>query len=237
LGSNRVNFTLREAQVKADRWFFSTAGGIFLVVMLIGFHLFISRGSGFEGRNIDPAIFPLVTVHGLAIAGWYVLFFIQSLLINVRKPRLHMKLGWSAVAIGLAITLTGSLVAIRSVQISPPTTRFFDMEYSRFLLVMLTEIVMFTMFVAAGIATRKQPQIHRAMMLLASLSLLAGATARIRPLYSIFGESGWVGLFGPVFCLGAALLGFRCAMTRKFDRMFVAGYAVWVIAYVLSAEL
>jgi hypothetical protein len=43
-------------------------------------------------------------VHGLAIAAWYVLFFAQSLLIGVRNRRLHFKLGWSAVGVGLAIS-------------------------------------------------------------------------------------------------------------------------------------
>ncbi len=35
-------------------------------------------------------------------------------------------------------------------------------------------------------------------MLLASLSILAGATFRMPILYPIYGESGWVGMFGPV---------------------------------------
>jgi hypothetical protein len=223
--------------MKADRLFYSAAGAMFLLAMTIGFHPFITSGSGLAGRHIDPVIFPLVTVHGLAIAAWYLLFFIQSLLITVRNRRLHMKLGWSAVAIALAIACTGSLVAIRSVQISPADFRFFDMEYARFLLVMLTEIALYTFFVAVGILFRKKPRIHRPMMVLASLSLLGGATARMPFLWPIFGHAGWVGLFGPVFCIGAALLLIRFAMTRSLDRWFAAGYALWMIAFIGSEKL
>lgn len=222
--------------MKTDRYFYSGAAGVFLLVMLTGFHPFYMHGTHFDGSPIDRSIFWLVLVHGLAIAAWFVLFFVQALLIEVRNRKVHMALGWSAIAIGIAIAGSGTLVAIRSVQLTP-TLVFFNMEYPRFLLVMFTEMALFSAFITAGIVTRKKPKVHRAMMLLTSLTILPGATARIPILYPVFGHSGWVGLFGPVFCLGALLLLIRIAMTRKFDPWFAGGYAIWVIAYVSSADL
>jgi hypothetical protein len=61
--------------VKTDRWFYSAAGAGFLVMMLVGFRAFVTSGSGDGGRVIDPAIFRLDFIHGLAIAAWYLLFF------------------------------------------------------------------------------------------------------------------------------------------------------------------
>ena len=223
--------------MKSDRWFYSAAGASFLVMMLVGFHSFVASGSGAGGRVIDPVIFRLDLVHGLAIASWYVLFFIQSLLIGVRNRRLHFKLGWSAVAIGLTIAVTGSLVAIRSVQIAPPEAQFFGMQYSRFLLTMLTEVALYTVFVTVGIFTRKTPRIHRTAMILASFSLLSGATSRMSFLHPVFGATGWVGLFGAMFCLGAVLLLVRCVVTRNFDRWFAAGYVFWVVISIASERL
>jgi hypothetical protein len=176
-------------------------------------------------------------LHGTAIMAWYVLFFVQALLISVRNRKLHMKLGWSVLVIGATIACTGTLVAIRSVQVTPADFRFFNMEYRRFLLVMLTEIALFTAFVTAGVLARKRPKIHRPMMLMASLTILAGATARMPFLSPVFGQSGWVGLFGPVFCLGAVLLLVRLVMTRSLDRWFAAGYAVCVFAFIASEKL
>jgi hypothetical protein len=60
-----------------------------------------------------------VTVHGISITAWFVLFFAQSLLIVVRSRKVHMTLGWSAIVIGIAIAGSGTLVAIRSVQLTP----------------------------------------------------------------------------------------------------------------------
>jgi hypothetical protein len=223
--------------MKPDRFFYATAGAIFLVIMATGFRHFLVGGTHVDGSPIDPAIHSVVVLHGLAIMAWFVLFFVQALLISVRNRKLHMKLGWSVLAIGATIAFTGPLVAIRSVQVTPPDFRFFDMEYRRFLLVMFAEIAMFIVFVVTGVLARKRPKIHRPMMLLASLTLLAGATARIPFLYSVFSESGWVGLFGPVFCLGAVLLLARFVMTRSLDRWFAVGYASCVIAFIASEKL
>jgi len=165
-----------------------------------------------------------------------VLFFVQSFLIAVRNRKLHMTLGWAAIAIGVAIASTGTLVAIRSVQLTPSFV-FFNMAYPRFLLVMFTEMTLFTVFITAGIVTRKKPKIHRSMMLLTGLTILPGATARIPMLVPIFGHSGWMGLFGPAFCLGGLLLLIRIAMTRRFDPWFAGGYAAWVVAYIGSTHL
>ena len=223
--------------MKLDRIFYSSAGVLFLLLMLVGFRHFIGAGAHVDGSPIDPAIRWLVVLHGTAIAAWFVLFFVQGLLISVRNRKLHMKLGWGVLVIGTTITCTGALVAIRSVQVTPADFRFFNMDYRRFLLVMLTEIALFTVFVTTGVLARKRPKVHRPMMLMAGLAILAGATARIPFFWSVFGQNGWVGLFGPVFCLGAALLLARYAMTRSLDRWFAAGYAVLIIAYIVSEKL
>ena len=86
--------------MKSDRLFYSTAGAVFLLLMLIGFRHFIAAGAHVDGSPIDPAIRPVVVLHGAAIAAWFVLFFAQALLITLRNRRLHMKLGWSVLANG-----------------------------------------------------------------------------------------------------------------------------------------
>jgi hypothetical protein len=233
--SRHNSFRARE-HVKTERFFYSGAASVFLLLMLSGFHPFYLRGTHFDGSRIDPSIFRLVVVHGLAVTAWFLLFFVQAVLIAIRNRRLHMTLGWSAVVIGVAIASSGTMVAIRSVQLTPGFV-FFQMEYPRFLLAMFVEMTMFTVFLTTGILTRKKPRIHRTMMLLTGLTILPGATARIPLLYPVFGHSGWIGLFGPVFCLGALLLLTRFVMTRRFDPWFAGGYAIWTIAYIAATDL
>ncbi|UWZ83407.1 hypothetical protein [Occallatibacter riparius] len=222
--------------MRIDRFFYSGSAAVFLLLLLAGFHPFFLHRTHFDGSAIDPSIFWIVAVHGIAITAWFVLFLAQSLLIAVRNRKLHMTLGWSAIAVGIAVAGSGTLVAVRSVQLTPGFV-FFNMEYPRFLLAMFMEMAMFTAFLTTGIVMRKKPGIHRPMMLLTGLAILPGATARVPMLYPVFGHSGWVGLFGPAFCLGALLLLFRQGMTRKFDLWFAGGYAIWIVAYIASTSL
>jgi hypothetical protein len=221
--------------MQPDRYFFSISAIIILSIAFVGFWPFYFAGEGLRGRKISAQLFPLVLVHGTAMTAWVILFLVQSLLISTRNRKLHMKLGWSAIAVAAVIAITGSMVAVQSVRPAPKIP-FWGMEYRQFLLIMLAEIALFTIFVLAGILTRKRPEIHRAMMLLASLSILAGATVRIPILFPFFGESGWVGIFGPIFCLGATFLIIRSLLKRAADRWFAAGYAAMLAFYGAAAE-
>jgi len=210
--------------MKAERLFYTAAGVVFLALTLAGFHRYIFGRVHFDGSPIDPTILAIVVAHSTAIFAWYVLFFTQSLLISLKNRRLHMKLGWSVVVIATTIAVTAPLVAIRSVRLTPDAV-VFTWPGHPFLLIMFSEIALYVTFVAIGVIYRKQPRIHRPMMILASLILLTGATGRIPLVNSIFGFSGWTALFGPVVALGALLLLIRSAMTRSFDRPLAAGLA------------
>jgi hypothetical protein len=217
--------------LKSDRVFYSTTAALNLVIMLVGFSAFYTSGRGEAGRTISPAIMVVVIVHGMSITAWYILSLVQALLITVKNRKLHMKLGWSAVGLVPVIAISGTMVAMRSAQ-AAPNFGFFGMRYHDFLLVMLTEITMFTGLVAAGLVMRKRAEVHRSLMLLASLSLLLGATTRIPKLVALFGgDASRTAFFGPVFVLAVAFVLVRWAMTRVFDRWLAGGYAVMVVAY------
>ncbi len=206
-----------------------------LMLMLAGFHPFYLRGEGMGERKISPQLLPLVVVHGSAMTAWMILFLVQSLLISTRNRRLHMKLGWGAIAVASVVAISGFMVAVQSVR-PVPEVPFWGMAYRQFLLVMLAEVTLFTLFVLAGVLSRKRPKIHRAMLLLASLSILAGATVRMPILFPIFGEGGWMGIFGPIFTLGAVFLLVRSLLSRTFDRWFAAGYAALIVLYVGASK-
>ncbi len=222
--------------MKPERLFYTAAGAIFLVLTVLGFRHYIFEGRHFDGSPIDPSMLATVVAHSSAIFAWFVLFFVQALLISTQNRRLHMKLGWSVLVIASAIAVTGPLVATRSIRLVPQQT-VFDWPGPQFLLIMYTEIALFVTFVAIGVLNRKRPRIHRPMMLLASLVILTGATGRIPLVNSIFGFHTWMALFGPVVALGAILLLVRVAMTRSVDREFATGYAVLVLVTVLAARV
>jgi hypothetical protein len=234
--SSRVASFRQQAAVKPERLFYTAAGAIFLFLTVMGFQRYIIGARHFDGTPIDPTILATVVAHSSAIFAWYVLFFVQSLLILTHNRRLHMNLGWSALFIGATIALTGPLVATRSLRLTPGVV-IFDWSDRQFLMIMYAEIALYVVFVAIGVLNRKRPRIHRPMMLLASLSILSGATARIPLVNSAYGLHTWMGLFGPPVSLGALLLLVRMAMTRKVDREFAVGYAAFVLVSVVASRL
>jgi hypothetical protein len=222
--------------MKPDRFFYTAAGAIFLVLTVLGFQQYIFHGKHVDGSAIAPAMLVTVVLHSSAIFAWFVMFFVQSLLISTHNRRVHMTLGWGVVGIAALIVVTGSLVALRSIRVAPEQV-IFDWPGPQFLLVMWTEIALFAVFITIGVLNRKRPRIHRPMMLLASLVILSGATARIAQLNSIFGIHLWVALFGPVVTLGVLLLLARAAMTRSLDRPFAMGLTVFAVVTLVAGRL
>ena len=73
-------------------------------------------------------------------------------------------------------------------------------------------------------------------MLLASLSILAGATVRLPVLFPVFGEAGSLGIFGPILTLGAVLVLVRSVLNGATDRGLTAGYAVMAVVLIAVSE-
>ncbi|MGC8548316.1 MAG: hypothetical protein ACP5M4_01340 [Acidobacteriaceae bacterium] len=222
-------------RMKRDRFFYTLAGAIFLVLIVIGFQHYIFHGRLSDNTPILPAMLVAIVAHSTAIFAWFLLFFVQALLISTRNRKIHMKLGWSVLVVATAIVLTGPIVAYSETVIEKTTV--FDWPALPFLLVMLTEIFLYAVFVTIGVVYRKQPRIHRPMMLLAGLSLISGALVRIPLVNAIFGLHQWLGLFGPVTVLGGLFLLLRWAMTRRFEREYAVGYALLVAVTLMASQL
>jgi len=222
--------------MKPERLFYTATGALFLVLTVLGFQHYLLGGRHADGTPIDPTILAIVIAHSSAIFAWFVLFFVQSLLISTQNRRIHMKLGWSVLVIASTIAVTGPLVATHSVRLAPDLV-IFDWPGRPFLLVMYSEIALFVAFVSIGVLNRKRPRVHRPMMLMASLSIISGATGRIPLVSSIFGYHHWMGIFGPVVALGVLLLVARWAMTRRFEREFAVGLAALVVVTVVVSGL
>ncbi len=222
--------------MKPNRFFYTAAGAVFLILTVLGFQHYIFHGKHFDGSPIAPVMLPIVVAHSSAIFAWFVMFFVQALLISTHNRRLHMTLGWGVAAIAATIAVTGPLVAFRSIRVAPEQV-VFDWPGPQFLLVMVTEIALFAVFVTIGVLNRKRPRIHRPMMMLACLAILSGATGRIALVGSIFGYHHWMAIFGPVVSLGLLLLVVRAAMTRSFDRQFAMGLAVLAVVTLIAGRL
>ena len=215
--------------MKFDRYFYSIASFVILLLTFLGFQHFYLEGKGSVGQPLTPPIAPVVIVHGLACTGWILLFFVQSLLIASRNRRLHMTLGLSAMGLAPIIAVTSLWVAIAGARLMPEFA-IAGLPRPQFMLIMFTQIAAFVVFVFLGLRMRQQPRPHRAMMLLATMIFLPPAVTRTPFFNATFGEEGWWSFSSSMITFGALALVVRLILDRSIDRWFTAGFASLICA-------
>ena len=128
---------------------------------------------GLFGTPVLPGL--LVHLHGIVMTSWVVLFVAQVWLVSTRRTKLHQRLGvWGAILAALML-LVGVLTAIfgaaRGSSPGPPPLQF--------LVIPLGDLLVFAILVGTALYFRRRLDLHKRLMLLATVSLLPPAIARI----------------------------------------------------------
>jgi hypothetical protein len=124
-----------------------------------------------------PPINVLLYVHGVMFTAWVVLFVIQTRLIAAQNYRTHMQLGIAGVVVAALVVVFGVATAIASA--GAPRMRPMGMNSQQFVLVPLVAIASFAGLVAAAVAYRKRPEVHKRLMTLAMIAILGPPIARL----------------------------------------------------------
>jgi len=217
---------------KSDRLFYVVAAGLMLIFTAGGFRRFYLHGKAPWGE-MTSQIAPLIVAHGLAMSSWVILFLVQSTLILTGYRRVHMVVtGRVGAVLAPLIVVLGSTAAALSVHFRPEIYGPLGGPRS-FLATMLIEMVSFGTLVAVGLAYRHRPEIHRPMMLLATIVILSGALGRFPYMEDLAFRSPLY-VWGPVLLVGGLLFLLQWAMSRPANRWYLMGYAGTVIASFLS---
>jgi hypothetical protein len=221
---------------RMERMFYFLSACLLLLIVVIGFKQFYMHGRASDGGPVTQAILPLVILHGVAMSSWIVLFVVQSTLIVSGRRKLHMSLGVAGVVLAALLVVVGLTTAIASVHYNPDGYKQI-WGARRFLSLMLANILGFGILAGIGLRYRRQPEIHRPMMFLATL-FVAGPAGLFRipalndpimgAIHSIFAT--WV----PMLVLGALLVLIKSLVTRSWDKYFAAGYAGIVLVCALQ---
>jgi hypothetical protein len=166
----------RGHSLRGEHRFFSAMAVAIVLVALAGF------ARTYFLRPLLPApapppreLTPLIHLHGLLFTGWVLLLLVQARLVAAKQIGLHRRLGVAGAAMAALMVVVGTLTAIYGVVrgVAP-----FGMDPRRFLIVPLFAIILFAVFVFAGIWARRDAQSHKRWMLLATIALLPPAIAR-----------------------------------------------------------
>lgn len=122
---------------------------------------------------------PIVYVHAAAFTVWLGLFAIQTALVYRRNVRLHRRLGvataWYAVvliALGIAVALEAPADHVRNGEWTLDAA-------AGFLVLPFGDVLLFGGLLGAAVYYRRQPELHKRLMLLASVALIFPGAARL----------------------------------------------------------
>ena len=120
---------------------------------------------------------PIVHLHGVVFMGWVALFTAQAFLASKGYIALHRKVGKVGIAYGILVVVVGLATTFNELAngIAEGQTEAAQSG----LIAPFTNIVVFTIFFSAAIAYRRQTEIHKRFMLLATVMLLIAAVLRM----------------------------------------------------------
>ncbi len=222
------------------RFFYFGAAALLFVLMLIGFQQFYLHGRAFPDRELTPPIRTLLILHGSAMSAWMLLFLAQPLLIVSGNRRVHMMLGRVGAVLAACMVVLGVRVGIEAARVNPPDMKLWGLVPKQFMAIPLIAILIFAIFVILGVWNRRRPEVHRPMMLLATLTVIAAAIDRIDAIRNLYAGTVWGTIFGPFFAplvIGLLFLIVKWLLTRSWDRWYAMGYAGLVVAGALTMQL
>lgn len=210
--------------VARDRWFF---GGMAIALALTVFTGFASTyylrfPSGGPSATITGGPFTaLVHVHGALFSAWVLLFIVQTALVASHRVALHRRLGAAGAMLAAAMVVAGTSLAIATARRGAGPS---GVDPLAFLAIPLFDMILFATFVTTALALRRNKEAHKRLMLLAYISIIVAAVARLPGVLSL----GPPGFFGLSFLfLGAAVL-YDIVSYRRVHKVYLWGGALFV---------
>lgn len=124
----------------------------------------------------SPPLIPLLHLHGLVFTSWIVLLLTQTTLVAANRTDIHRRLGIAGGVIAVTMVVVGTTTAIiRARQGAAPG----GTPPLVFLAIPLFDMLVFSGLVSAGFYYRRRPDVHKRLMVLATISILSAAIARL----------------------------------------------------------
>lgn len=160
------------SHTRHDRIFHTGIALAFLVTAIAGFAPTYFLKEFYH----TPPLTPLLHVHGLVFTGWLLLLLTQSALVAAHRVDVHKRLGIAGAVLAAAMIPVGIMTAIAAARHGAATP---GLDPLVFMVFPVGAVVMFAGFIGAALWKRRQPEIHRRLILLGTVSILTPAIARL----------------------------------------------------------
>ena len=167
-----------KAAPRTDGYIYMVAALACAAIAVTGF----ARSYYFKSLFGRPPLPLLLHVHGVIMSSWCVLFLVQAYLVAIHRVGVHRRLGVFGAALAFLVVAIGIYATVeataREVQnhVVGPFHFLFGLN--------LVNLFLYAAFVVAALSLRSRPDFHKRLMLMATLSMLAPAVARITLLFT-----------------------------------------------------
>jgi hypothetical protein len=198
---------------RTDRLFYGGMSIIVAAIVFVGFSRTFYLSAWFHG----PSLTLLRVVHGTLFSAWILLLITQTSLISAGRTDIHRRLGAGGAVLAAAMVVVGTVLAIGNAREgrAPP-----GIGPLQFLAIPLFDMVVFSVLVTLGISFRRQPETHKRLMLLATLTLLAAAAARLPTALAAAGPPFYFGVVDGLVLVGVV---YDLVTRRKVHPVYLWG--------------
>jgi uncharacterized membrane protein YozB (DUF420 family) len=213
-----------------DRVFFTGIAAVMALTVFVGFGstYYFRLPSGTPTTLTGGSITPTLHLHALLFTGWVLLFLGQTGLIAARRVAVHRRLGFAGIALAAAMVVVGLRTAIESAArgAAPPGA-----DALTFLVVPVFDLILFTGFVSAAVIKRRDRDAHKRLMLLAYVSIITAAIARMPGMLPL----GPLVFFGASFLFVVAGMVYDVVSRGRIHRVY--GWGAPIIALSVPVRL
>jgi uncharacterized membrane protein YozB (DUF420 family) len=162
-----------------DRIFYSSVAIALALTVVAGFgptyYFRIIRASPLTTLSGGPVTL-LVHAHAVLFTAWVLLFIVQTALIAQHKVAVHRRVGVGGAVLAVLMVVTGAWAAMNQAARGVAPKGF---DPYQFLMIPLTDVLLFGGFVAAALVLRANREAHKRMMLLAYICIVTAAIGRL----------------------------------------------------------
>ena len=210
---------------RRERVFYTGMAAAFLVVVFAGF-----ARTYYLRPYFSPTPLPrLLHLHGIVFSAWIVLLVAQTALVAAKRTATHRRLGVAGAVLAALVVLVGSATAIiraKIVEVPPDSA-----SPLVFLTIPLGDMLVFALLAGAGLYFRRRLDVHKRLMLLATVAILPAAVARLP--FDFIQQYGPLAFFGLPDLFVVVCLVYDLATRGRFHRATVLGGLLLVASHPL----
>ncbi len=210
---------------RRERLFYTGMALAFVITVFAGFARTYYLRPYFGTQSLTP----LLHLHGIVFTSWLVLLIAQTALVATNRTRIHRRLGIVGAVLAALMILVGCATAIiraKIVEVPPGAP-----SPLAFLTIPLGDMLVFAILVSAGFYFRRQADVHKRLMILATIAILPAATARLP--FAFIQEVGPLAFFGLADIFILVCLCYDLITLRRFHRATVLGGLLIIVSHPL----